>query len=201
MFLSENSEIRDDGSLITKVLIWYLNTSRDVRGEVAFLSALTGLIVIPQVLSFIASGLFGCARQPIFVSTVVKFAILSLMKCFCVFAAIELATALFILCQRSRFDDAELLVVPGNFGMRAGETVTQLLGTEIETTIELSVIFLAYSFGIALFYYLAGRMALFVLTNDPTGLLYWVNNYMTRFSNRGTKLETPSIYSEVLPRD
>jgi hypothetical protein len=49
-----------NGGIIHKAFNWYVGTSRDIKSEVIFLCFLTGLVVIPQVLSFVFGGLFGC---------------------------------------------------------------------------------------------------------------------------------------------
>jgi hypothetical protein len=167
---------KKDGGLIANVASWYIRTSSDFPVEVAFLAAITGLIVIPQLLSFLASGLFGCARNPAFVSSIVKFSAISLMKCCCGFAAIELGTAIFILLKIHV--EGKTFPFPENY-------------------FQSSVTFLSYAFLVAAGYYLYGHLVALIVRNDPTGLLKRAVDYMTKYAREEQALEAPSPLGKI----
>jgi hypothetical protein len=74
-----------------RALGWYLDVSTDISGEITLLLLLVGVIAIPQVLSFLVSGLFGCGTRPVFIGNSVRFALLCLLKFLCVFAGLAFA--------------------------------------------------------------------------------------------------------------
>jgi hypothetical protein len=78
----------DQFSLPGKALIWIVKVSTDVEGELYFVSSILVLVIVPHFLSFLVSGIFGCASPPIMVSTTTRVVILSLIKFFCVLSAI-----------------------------------------------------------------------------------------------------------------
>jgi hypothetical protein len=57
-----NGEI---GSYLNEILKFML----DLKTDVIFVSALFVIILVPQLISYLLSGLFGCAKKPRFVST------------------------------------------------------------------------------------------------------------------------------------
>jgi hypothetical protein len=90
-------EVRSAGvrGPLVRALKWYLETSVDIIFEIALLSVLLGAVVVPQIFSFLLSGLFGCGTPPILVSRATQIAFLWLIKLFCGLAALELSAALF----------------------------------------------------------------------------------------------------------
>jgi hypothetical protein len=74
-----------------RALSWYLDVSTDIWGEIKFILLLVGVITVPQVLSFLCSGVFGCGTRPVLIGKVVRFSLLYLVKFFCVFAGIAFA--------------------------------------------------------------------------------------------------------------
>jgi hypothetical protein len=66
------------GEFLERALTWYIKISNNMVEEVIFLFILLSAVILPQILSFLISGLFGCGRPPIFVSSIAKFALLSL---------------------------------------------------------------------------------------------------------------------------
>jgi hypothetical protein len=85
--------------LLKTALTRALEMSSDTRNEVILLSTVVGAVVIPQILSFLISGLSGCGTPPILVLRSTQMAILSLIKFFCVFSALEMSAFLFQIYQ------------------------------------------------------------------------------------------------------
>jgi hypothetical protein len=74
-----------------RALRWYFGVSTDISGEITLLLLLVGVIAVPQALSFLVSGLFGCGTRPVLIGKIVRFALLCLVKFFCVFSGIAFA--------------------------------------------------------------------------------------------------------------
>lgn len=49
------------------VAVFFIDASMDVRGELYILAGVVGLLILPQVLSYLISGLFGCGSPPVLV--------------------------------------------------------------------------------------------------------------------------------------
>jgi hypothetical protein len=79
-----NNAVRDAGFVSVKQLTSLLHLFGDVEGELYFVTAIIIVGIVPQLLSFIISGLFGCGSPPVLVSTITKLAIISLIKFLCI---------------------------------------------------------------------------------------------------------------------
>lgn len=80
-----------------RVAVMFLGASMDVREELLILGTFAALFILPQILSYFISGVFGCGSPPILVSTVSRIVIWSLVKFFCVLSGILAAQSIFAL--------------------------------------------------------------------------------------------------------
>ncbi len=138
--------------IFVKTVRTYIDISTDILNEFKFLGFVIGIVVIPQILSFIVGGMFGCGRPPAFVYGVTRFAILSVIKFFCVFAAIQATFVLFFFYTNSKF------AIPANIN---------------EPLASLAMSFLFTSF----YYNLQSIVAI-----NPIGGFGKIKAYMTRFT-------------------
>jgi hypothetical protein len=83
-----------------KIAVVFMNTSMDVREELYLLGALSALLILPQIMSYLISGIFGCGSPPILVSTISRIVTWSLIKFFCVLSGILAAQSIFALYGR-----------------------------------------------------------------------------------------------------
>jgi hypothetical protein len=83
-----------------KIAIVLMNTSMDVREELYLLGALSALLILPQIMSYLISGIFGCGSRPILVSTILRIVTWTLIKFFCVLSGILAAQSIFALYGR-----------------------------------------------------------------------------------------------------
>jgi hypothetical protein len=74
-----------------------MNASMDVREELYILATLGALFILPQILSYLISGIFGCGSPPVLVSTVSRIVTWSLIKFFCVLSGILAAQSILAL--------------------------------------------------------------------------------------------------------
>ena len=78
----------------------FMNASMDVRGEIYILLALIALFILPQIMSYLISGIFGCGSWPVLVSTISRIATWSFIKFLCVLSGILAAQSIFALYGR-----------------------------------------------------------------------------------------------------
>ena len=83
-------------TLWEKAVAWIIKVSTDVKGELFFVFAILLLVIVPQCLCFLISGIFGCGSPPILISTTTRVTILSLIKFFCVLSAIFAGQSIYI---------------------------------------------------------------------------------------------------------
>jgi hypothetical protein len=81
-----------------RAALFFMHTSMDSSVEILTLLTIGLLLILPQVMSYVISGLFGCASPPILVSTVSKIVTWSFIKFFCVLSGILAATLIAALC-------------------------------------------------------------------------------------------------------
>lgn len=79
------------GTLIHRSLIFML----DINSSIAIFSALLAIVIVPQSASYILSGLFGCASDPIFVGKALKFYVWGIVKSLVTASGILLPIALY----------------------------------------------------------------------------------------------------------
>lgn len=77
------------GDAINAVLKFMLN----LKGDLQIFSAIVAVTVLPQAMSYLLSGLFGCATAPILVADSIQFFVWSTVKSFVVAAGIVMAIA------------------------------------------------------------------------------------------------------------
>jgi len=75
-----------------------MHTSMDSRVEILTLLTIAALFIVPQILSYVISGLFGCGSPPILFATVSKVVTWSFIKFFCVLSGILAAQSIAALC-------------------------------------------------------------------------------------------------------
>jgi len=79
------------------IATFFIDTSMDVRGELHILAILGALFILPQILSYLISGLFGCGSPPVLVSTISKVVTWSFIKFLCILSGILAAQSIFAL--------------------------------------------------------------------------------------------------------
>lgn len=93
---SQNKVIDDTGDFQGKAgafLSKILTSTLDLNAAISIYGSLVLLVVVPQILSWGFSGLFGCASSPIWMRPVFNFFIWSVIKSFVVASGVLLATA------------------------------------------------------------------------------------------------------------
>jgi hypothetical protein len=80
-----------------RVAVMLMNASMDVREELYILATFSALLILPQILSYLISGIFGCGSPPVLVSTISRIVTWSLIKFFCVLSGILAAQSIFAL--------------------------------------------------------------------------------------------------------
>ena len=79
------------GEKARKFFVILLDYLRDGEGEIKLVLVMVGLVVLPQWLTYVLSGLSGSASPPVFVSQVTDLAIWSLVKFSAALAGIVMA--------------------------------------------------------------------------------------------------------------
>lgn len=79
------------GAVVNALLKFMLDLDTDVK----IFSAILAVVLLPQIFSYLLSGLFGCASAPIFVGQAISFFVWSVVKSFVVAAGIFLSVALY----------------------------------------------------------------------------------------------------------
>jgi hypothetical protein len=72
-----------------------IKISTDVEGEAVLMITLTILIILPQTLAYLTSGLIGCGYQPLMITAFSKFVLLNLAKFSVVLSGVSAAQYLF----------------------------------------------------------------------------------------------------------
>ncbi|WP_027997104.1 hypothetical protein [Simplicispira psychrophila] len=67
----------------------------DLDADLKIFSSILAIVLLPQIASYVLSGIFGCASAPIFVGGTIRFFIWGLVKSFVVAAGIVLSVALY----------------------------------------------------------------------------------------------------------
>lgn len=79
------------GSVLRELLM----VTIDITSSIKFYGGIVALVVVPQFMSWVLSGLFGCAAAPILVGPTFRFFFWSIVKSFVVAAGVILATGVF----------------------------------------------------------------------------------------------------------
>lgn len=79
------------GAIVNALLKFMLDLDTDLK----IFSAILAIVVVPQIASYLLSGLFGCASAPIFVGEAIRFFVWSIVKSFVVAAGIILSVAIY----------------------------------------------------------------------------------------------------------
>jgi hypothetical protein len=152
--------INDSPTGILNIFKWYVETSRDVYSEVAIIYFFTGVVFVPQALGFLLAGLFGCARQPVYLRIVEKYAMLCIIKVFAAYSGIEMAFFIYLYYHSTGAGYAEEIFVHLNASLNA----------------------LAIAFLVACIYFEFGTFLNSIIQRDPTGILRKLATQMARFT-------------------
>lgn len=147
---------------------WFLSVSTDLNEELILVSVILFVIVIPQVISFVLSGIFGCGKPPLIISKALQGSVMSLIKFCSILAGIEMATFILKIYKLPGFDDKIILFV--------GKVLNKYRDLVACSG------FLAGAFGISAAYYRAGS----IIKRSKcwrVGFLITVGMYMTRFTD------------------
>jgi len=82
------------------VLSFLLKASLDLQSSVVFCLAIVAVVVVPQVISYLLSGLSGCAAAPIFIGGSVSFFAWGLIKSLAVASGVALVIPLYAYLNR-----------------------------------------------------------------------------------------------------
>jgi hypothetical protein len=77
-----------------------LDESINVNGEFGLIGIMAAVLVLPQIMSFLLAGLFGCGAFPLFVERISVTATLSLVKFFSVMSGLTAAQVIYFIIQR-----------------------------------------------------------------------------------------------------
>ena len=73
---------------LPKIAYDFIVTSTNAREELYFLLIVSTLLIVPQALGYLLSGILGCGSPPTLVSMVAKMTTWSLIKFFCILSGI-----------------------------------------------------------------------------------------------------------------
>lgn len=85
------------GQAAGDIIIFVFNSSTKVSEEIYILIFIFWILIVPQTLSYIISGIFGCGSRPILISQITAFVIWSLIKSLSVVSGILAALSVFAL--------------------------------------------------------------------------------------------------------
>jgi hypothetical protein len=149
---------------LARIVQWYLDISTDARGELFTVCIIVGAIILPQVLSVLISGLFGCGTPPILVSAVSNAAIFSIIKFFCFLSALIMGQQLYRI-----------------YGYPGGVGFLNIFGLDYD--IGKSLILLAAAFGISAIYYNLCSNFNYITNKNARESFARIWHYMTRFTS------------------
>jgi hypothetical protein len=105
------------GGEAKKIFVIVLSWLRDGEGEIKLVLVMVGLVVLPQWLTYVLSGLSGSASPPVFVSQVTDLAIWSLVKFSAALAGIVVAEPVVKLLMIGSIDSFLILETVGLLGV------------------------------------------------------------------------------------
>jgi hypothetical protein len=169
----------------------YVPFATDVKGEFYLVTGIVVLGILPQVISFIISGIFGCGSPPVLVSTITKITIFSLLKFLCILAGITTGT--FVVLQIHPIpvlNDAVYAASLQRHGTTPRETVIfGLLG---------SLILLSVSFLTSAIYYKVDALYRRIMASSRFRYLNSVLMYMTKYTDgRGSRWQEMTVWRGV----
>ena len=82
------------GGWTGKLAVLFMGASMDVREELYILGTVAALLIAPQVLSYVLSGVFGCGSPPVLVATISRIVTWMLIKFFCILSGILVAQSI-----------------------------------------------------------------------------------------------------------
>jgi hypothetical protein len=139
---------------IGKWAAFALRAATNVRDEATLIGVVFAVLVLPQILSFVLSGLFGCGSPPMMVKRITRMSILSITKFLSVYAGVMAASAVFAFFIR-----------PSHFQV-----------TTAPFMLVFSILFIMGSFLSLAFYHVIGE-----LTGSEIGGARRVLRYMSRY--------------------
>jgi hypothetical protein len=144
-----------------KIAYDFIVTSTNAREELYVLLIVSTLLIVPQALGYLLSGIFGCGSPPILVSMVAKMTTWSLIKFFCILSGILTA-------QTIAAFYAAPLILPKDAPIRAIEALFTMF----------------MSFLIMALYYEATILYNFIIRRPR---LHWFESF-SRFMTRSVKI-------------
>lgn len=153
-----------------KAITMLVGASMDVREELLLLAALGGLLILPQILSYLMGGIFGCGSPPAFVAMVTNFVMWSLIKFFCVLSGILAAQSIFALYGHP-------YLAPKDSPRKFAEALLMIDASFAILAVEVN----------------AHRIEALIAANANLNWMERAHRFMTRYhGNRTTELETTS---------
>lgn len=98
LWATQNQAIDSSGSFrgeAGQVLLWVINASVDINTSFKILAATVVIIVVPQLLTYVFSGLFGVATKPVFLSESISFLVWGIVKTLIVTSGVTISILLF----------------------------------------------------------------------------------------------------------
>ena len=167
----------------------YIPFVTDIKGELYLVTGIIIIGILPQVISFIISGIFGCGSPPMLISTITKITMFSLIKFFCILAG--LTTGTFIVLHHITVLNDALNAAELQRHRTPRETVIfGLLG---------SLILLSVSFLISAIYYKVDALYRRIMASSRFRYLNSVLMYMTRYTDmaRGSRWQEIAVWRGV----
>lgn len=149
------------------------------KGDVYFALGLLYIAIVPQIFSFVISGVFGCGSRPILVLEITKFAILGLVKSFCCLSAILAAQVILALAFAGDFFGDNSLY---------GQTVAPILFQ--------ATIYISFAFATSYAYLELDRIKAFV--PGLARLVLPITEFLTRYSKDTKETPSPSTLERML---
>jgi hypothetical protein len=162
--------------LYGKLLNWSIIIATDFSSELYFLSIGIMLAIVPQLLTFVVSGIFGCGSPPVLVSIITRYAILSLVKFFCVLSGILAGASLFQV-----FHILDIYAIRNTAITTKTAAYQELLINDVLFNVEQALLALSWSFAILALYYKIQVVRRYITGRFRHKSLHSAFMYMTRY--------------------
>ena len=166
LFCSE-SKSAPYSETVGKLLQMWVTSSQDIDQEALILLGIFWLLIVPQVLSYLTSGVFGCASKPVFVSKITSFIAWSFIKGLVVLSGLNAITLYAIFFMR---------LSPRGFSY-----------TLIEQGFILCLFQITMSFFVLMVYYKASSVLSALANSKRLELAYRVHQRLTRHREKPEK--------------
>ena len=152
------------------VVLFLFDAALDIRGELTFVACASAFLVVPQLVAYVVSGLFGCAHLPTTLKWIDRFVAWSLIKFFIILAGIMAAQAIF--------------ATYGHPYRKPSDIPSRLFYTSL---------FLSVSFTIFVFYCPRENILATLDRLSMRDRLSKIHSFMTRYTKAETKEASKSI--------